>query len=670
MYAVEEKLIAGIADVLESAILVLDLNGDIIYSNRSAKSLLEFDEAELSKINIDELIRPYDGNVRNFLRRLFEEDENTGELKSKIVKKVILDLEGNRGKVAILYGDWTIGAGEAFELDPDTTTISPATDDTSVLSSHPDSNYGSANALYLRDHQDYTYRVFVRFDLSSIPSGATINLAKVRLYYYQYMVSDPAGKQVDIHRVLGSWDESTLTWNNKPDIASTATSSINMPSSYGWVEWDVTDDVQDMVDGTVDNYGWCVKYHDESLTSEDSSTWFRSKEYDGYDSELYVEYTSGQDIKKVINETESVSEGKLEFRSLFRLLSETVSLQEGKLNFRGLVRRIVETLSVQEVASRIMSVVRAIGESVSVSEAKLRLRSLARCVAESVNISEGISKVMSYVKMVGETVSLSELVNFARNVVRVIGENVNLAEMRLRILSLCRAVAETIGIDEMKMRFRALAGSVSEVISVSEAKDRFFRLARMVGETVSISEEVLKYVFYAIVKVIGETVSVLEDKLKSLSLSRIVPEYVSVIEDKMRLRSLVRFVAEEISLAEAKLRSLSLVRIVGETINIEEIYERVRSLVRLVVETVAVSEVVYAFKKIIMVVAETVGIVENVVKSLALKIVKVVSETVSLVESFDFINWARRFLRGAISILKVGKSINILKRKGEVEVEE
>ncbi|RLG81320.1 MAG: hypothetical protein DRO09_02110, partial [Thermoprotei archaeon] len=178
----------------------------------------------------------------------------------------------------------------AMSANDPSTTISPPTDDSYVSEYSPDDNYGSNNELSIQDRDGVTNRVFIRFDLSSLPSEATILLANVRLYYYSYYQDNPSGKQTDIHRVLESWDESTITWNNQPSYASVATSSTDMPSSYGWVEWNVTDDVQGMVDGTYDNYGWCIKFHTEGLSSGYSQALFYSKEYDGYDPELYVEY--------------------------------------------------------------------------------------------------------------------------------------------------------------------------------------------------------------------------------------------------------------------------------------------------------------------------------------------------------------------------------------------
>jgi len=79
VYTVEEKLIAGIADILESAILVTDLSGDIIYSNSSAQTLLDFNAIEQQKVNIDELIRLNDGKVVERLKKLWE--ENNREVK-------------------------------------------------------------------------------------------------------------------------------------------------------------------------------------------------------------------------------------------------------------------------------------------------------------------------------------------------------------------------------------------------------------------------------------------------------------------------------------------------------------------------------------------------------------------------------------------------------------
>ena len=239
--------------------------------------------------------------VTGNLIRLFEEDPKTGELKSKIVKKITLDLEDVRGKVAILYGDWTLGAGEAFELDPETTTISPPTDDSWVAEWNKKVNYGTNDELRITDRSGGRERSFIKFDLSGLPSGIYVWSAKVRLYYHAYSFSDPAGKQADIHRVTESWSESSVNWNNQPSYASTPTSSINIPSSYGWVEWDVTDDVQDMVDGTVENYGWCIKFHTEGV-DDYSKAAFCSKEYDGYDPELYVEYQLGYPYTKEVSD--------------------------------------------------------------------------------------------------------------------------------------------------------------------------------------------------------------------------------------------------------------------------------------------------------------------------------------------------------------------------------
>ena len=165
-------------------------------------------------------------------------------------------------------------------------TINPSAD-AYVWKYYPDDNFGSDDKLYIDDGSNFTRRIFICFDLSSIPSGSTILSAKIRLYYYG---GDQTGRQVNVHRVLASWNESSITWNNQPSFDSTPSTSINMPSSYGWVEFDVTEDVQKMFNGEIPNYGWCIKFNTENV-SDSSTYYFYSRERSSDIPELYVEYS-------------------------------------------------------------------------------------------------------------------------------------------------------------------------------------------------------------------------------------------------------------------------------------------------------------------------------------------------------------------------------------------
>ena len=101
------------------------------------------------------------------------------------------------------------------------------------------------------------------------------------MYYYQYIHNDPSGRTLTLYRVASDWNEGTVTWNTRPTYASEVTSSAIVPSYPGvWMEWDVTNDVQDIFNGQETNYGWQIM--DEMYWgAEDAipATSFHPKEY-------------------------------------------------------------------------------------------------------------------------------------------------------------------------------------------------------------------------------------------------------------------------------------------------------------------------------------------------------------------------------------------------------
>lgn len=91
------------------------------------------------------------------------------------------------------------------------------------------------------------WRTFLRFDVSSIPSGSTINSAT--LYARPYLGPYPYDDNitvitVDVKRVDNDdWDESTITWNNAPwDNVGAILDSYLITTIGGWIwnDWDVT----------------------------------------------------------------------------------------------------------------------------------------------------------------------------------------------------------------------------------------------------------------------------------------------------------------------------------------------------------------------------------------------------------------------------------------------
>ncbi len=149
----------------------------------------------------------------------------------------------------------------------------PPAADTYVASGAPTTNYGTNTILALQPNV-YT---FISFNLSGIPSNATVQKAVLRLF-----VSAPAAPVTgtfSVYQINTAWAEKTLTWNNKPALGSVVGSPVSLGSSsyLNFVEVDITPLVQQWVNGTVANNGVALV-----TTTSGASYSFDSKEATTY----------------------------------------------------------------------------------------------------------------------------------------------------------------------------------------------------------------------------------------------------------------------------------------------------------------------------------------------------------------------------------------------------
>jgi hypothetical protein len=163
------------------------------------------------------------------------------------------------------------------------------TDDAEVSHISPNTNLGGV--IYIDCRYDISgawgNNGLLKFDISDIPSYAIINSATFYIYYVTWFDSNPGGTPLNLYRITSNWNEGTVTWNNQPGHYGSSTDISNVPSSTGsWMSYDVTDDVEDFVDGTYSNYGW--KFIDE--TSGNAQIRFYGKENGAYIPYLEVDY--------------------------------------------------------------------------------------------------------------------------------------------------------------------------------------------------------------------------------------------------------------------------------------------------------------------------------------------------------------------------------------------
>jgi hypothetical protein len=138
---------------------------------------------------------------------------------------------------------------------PATAQQAPPSADTFALSATPKTNYGPSPLLAVTNGST----TFIQFDLSGLPSSATVSKATLRLY----VDAVTAAGSFDVYEVNSPWTERALNFTNAPTAGLSATGSkpvsISYSSSNQFVQVDITTLVQDWVNGTVANNDIALK---------------------------------------------------------------------------------------------------------------------------------------------------------------------------------------------------------------------------------------------------------------------------------------------------------------------------------------------------------------------------------------------------------------------------
>jgi hypothetical protein len=149
---------------------------------------------------------------------------------------------GDAGSISPWPAAWT--ALHETHVDQTSDTFYPAAD-AYVSQVAPTANFGTETELDVKNLDDGEFpddrRSYVGFDLSTIPSDATIISATFQAHLYE--AEGAKSVDIELRRVTSGWDEETVTWNNRPD--SEAHGGTAVSSAAGVVEWDTTDLIQD-----------------------------------------------------------------------------------------------------------------------------------------------------------------------------------------------------------------------------------------------------------------------------------------------------------------------------------------------------------------------------------------------------------------------------------------
>jgi hypothetical protein len=196
-------------------------------------------------------------------------------------------------------------------LQPDATSG----EDTMVWSGGAANNYGILDRIDVgRGNSADITRGFIRFDISSLPAGATLTAAN--LFLYHYLELNTIDRNVSVHRSLVQWYEGNKngaapdggvdgsTYNHRnaigsvawgasgglsgTDYAAVATSTVSITTTGQFFSWNVLADVQAWYDASATNYGWWL-IGDQSTNGTIKR--FRSSDHSTAGERPYLEIT-------------------------------------------------------------------------------------------------------------------------------------------------------------------------------------------------------------------------------------------------------------------------------------------------------------------------------------------------------------------------------------------
>lgn len=176
-----------------------------------------------------------------------------------------------------------------------TTRTLTAVADATILEGYPGVNAGTTSDMWA-GYDDGALsppgrivRSLIRFDLSGIPSNATVQSARLRVYYAGYRDYPNRVRTITAYRIVGDWTESGVTWNNKPSPGTAYGSvAINSDQNWGWRELDVGALVQGWINGTIPNQG--VMLRGPEISGTDSSFRTFSTREGPFPPQLVIQY--------------------------------------------------------------------------------------------------------------------------------------------------------------------------------------------------------------------------------------------------------------------------------------------------------------------------------------------------------------------------------------------
>lgn len=155
-----------------------------------------------------------------------------------------------------------------------TITRNPVADSYVRAGSYANNNYGTETRMYSRKATTDTYESYLRFDISSLPGN--LSSAKLRLYSKISNSNNPSIPVEVLNVPVNSWQETTLTYSNKPAPNGTALATVTISgTTFQYYEWDITQQVISLKNSGINSISLLAR---NTVITNNSRVVFYSKE--------------------------------------------------------------------------------------------------------------------------------------------------------------------------------------------------------------------------------------------------------------------------------------------------------------------------------------------------------------------------------------------------------
>jgi len=170
--------------------------------------------------------------------------------------------------------------------------------DTWVDSANPTKNYGTSTTLkfgrlYVSGSTNPLFRTYLLFNLNPYKN---LKIQKATLSIYEYGGHAAGSLSKTLNTVKSAWRETSMTWNNKA-AHGTVLKSFSAGGSYrGWINVDVTAQVQAWINGNGINNGFVYKHPTENQAGASRPAYCYSREYGSADRRPVLRLNLGLEI--------------------------------------------------------------------------------------------------------------------------------------------------------------------------------------------------------------------------------------------------------------------------------------------------------------------------------------------------------------------------------------